>query len=229
MTRRSWAARVFQRLDAVIAVNQEIADFMLRCGVGAERVHLISPHAPVQAAAELPAEIGAFFAAHDPVLLSVGLLEPEYDLPLQIRVLERVRRNHQNAGLVMIGSGSREAELRALMAEQPYREHMLLTGDVPHASTVRAIQDCRMLLRTTHYDGDALSVREALDLGTPVIATDNGMRPPACRLIPAPPAIDPLAARIEELLQEPVGARQAVGQSDTKNLEAVLGLYRSIL
>ena len=32
-------------------------------------------------------------------------------------------------------------------------------------------------LCTTLYDGDAVSVREGLDLGTPVIATENGMHP----------------------------------------------------
>ena len=44
--------------------------------------------------------------------------------------------------------------------------------------------DCTILLRTTLYDGDAVSVREALWIGTPVIASDNGMRPEGVRLVP---------------------------------------------
>src|SRR5438105_8526009 len=39
--------------------------------------------------------------------------------------------------------------------------------------SLRAIADADVLLRTTLYDGDAISVREALYLGTPVVATDN--------------------------------------------------------
>jgi hypothetical protein len=131
----------------------------------------------------------------------------------------------------MIGSGSLDLKLRALIAKQTYAEHLLLAGDTPHASTLRAIQDCRMLLRTTHYDGDALSVREALDMGTTVIATDNGMRPAGCHLIPKPPQRDALLAQIEKVLAEPqqkVAAPQ-VSEAGTENLDRVIALYESLL
>ena len=65
-----------------------------------------------------------------------------------------------------------------------YAEHVLLCGDVPHAITMTAISRAELMLRTTLYDGDAVSVREALHLGTPVIASDNGMRPAGVHLIP---------------------------------------------
>lgn len=232
ITPSSFASRVFRQLDAIIAVNQQIADFFRKqCAVPDERVHLISPHATVRAEAELPAAMQQFFDTHAPLLLSVGLLEPEYDLPVQIETLGHVRARHPNAGLVMIGSGSLDAELRALIAKQPYAEHLLLAGDTPHGSTLRAIQDCRMLLRTTHYDGDALSVREALDMGTPVIATDNGMRPAGCHLIPKPPQREPLVEKIENVLAEPpqkVTTSRAT-EAGTENLDRVIALYESLL
>lgn len=229
VTPRSPASILFRRLDAVVAVNQQIADFFReQCGVPGERVHLISPHATVRAEAELPPALQTFFDAHDPLLLSVGLLEPEYDLPVQIETLGRVRQKHPNAGLAMIGSGSLEGQLRTLIAQQPYAEHLLLAGDTPHASTLRAIRDCRLLLRTTHYDGDALSVREALDMGTPVIATDNGMRPPGCYLIPSPPTVEALSGQIEEALREPPRAA-AAPDAGARNLDAMLDVYRRVL
>ena len=55
------------------------------------------------------------------------------------------------------------------------------------------------MLRTTWYDGDALSVREALHFGLPVIATDNGMRPAGVRLIP-PRDLKELLAAIDDAL-----------------------------
>ena len=39
-----------------------------------------------------------------------------------------------------------------------------------------AMSRITIFLRTTLYDGDSISVREALHLGVPVIASDNGMR-----------------------------------------------------
>ena len=230
ITPASFASRIFRRLDAVIAVNQQIADFFVRqVGMPPERVHLISPHASVKVSGELPPELQGFFDAHDPLLLSVGLLEPEYDLPLQIRTLGEIRKSHPNAGLLMIGSGSLEQALRREIAAQPCAKHILLPGDVPHAATLRAIQDCRMLLRTTHYDGDALSVREALEIGTPVIATDNGMRPEGCYLIPAPPQLEPLLEGIETVLAAATPQPSGPVAAGIQNLDAVLEVYRNLL
>ena len=45
----------------------------------------------------MPDGLGAFFAAHDPVLLTVGGLEPEYNLGQQIDVLGFVREHSPSA------------------------------------------------------------------------------------------------------------------------------------
>lgn len=226
-TRRSLAAFVLRSFDAVIAVNEEIATFLRRCGVRKDRLTVVCPHSFADMSASLPEPLNAFYAAHDPVLLSVGLLEPEYDLPLQIEALGRVRERHPKAGLVMIGSGSLEPDLRARIAATPYPSHLLLPGDVPHPATLRAIHDCAILLRTTHYDGDSISVREAAEMGTPVIATDNGMRPPGCRLIPSP-SLEPLLQAIDDTLTGPRPA-QPSGSVGVRNLDAVLAIYRALL
>jgi len=229
ITYRSPAARILRRFDAVIAVNEEIAGFFRRCGVRDERLNVISPHASSDTRAELPEPLSSFYAAHDPVLLSVGLLEPEYALPLQISALGQIRQRRPRAGLIMIGSGSQDSDLRSAITRTSYSADLLLPGDVPHEVTLRAIRDFSILLRTTHYDGDSISVREALDLGTPVIATDNGMRPPGCRLIPSP-SLEPLVEAIEDTLL--AGARSRTytrGCEGTKNLDAVLAIYESLM
>lgn len=183
---RSLAAIAFRRFDAVVGVNDELCSLFRRVGVPAGRVHHIVPYLP-----EGPADhsaigrpdVAAFLSGHRPVLTTVGLLEPEYDLGLQVRALGEVIRTHDNAGLLIIGSGSQERALRELIAAQPWAERILLAGDVPHADTLAAIGRSDLVLRTTRYDGDAISVREALTLGTPVLATDNGMRPAGVHLI----------------------------------------------
>ena len=182
----SFRGFVFRRLDAIIAVNAEIAGLFRRFGVPASRIHLICPYAPVvmREGAPLPEAIERFRQTHTPLLTTVGLLEPEYDLGLQIRALGTLRRAFPNAGLVVIGSGSLQSELRALLATEPAGEHVLMCGDVAHADTVRVMAGSDAFLRTTLYDGDSVSVREALQLGVPVIASDNGMRPAGVNLIP---------------------------------------------
>ena len=226
--RRTLRGLVFRRLDRVIAVNPAIVSLFERFGVAPERVRLISPFAmpDTTPAAALPAPLGDFAAVHRPLLLTVGLLEPEYDLPLQIEALGRVRERFPKAGLVILGSGSLHAPLRDAIAATPYAEAILLHGDAPHPVTLRAIADSDLLLRTTWYDGDALSVREALHLGTPVIATDNGMRPDGVERIPARDP-DALLTAITRRLAEgvPPARRPATGDD---NLQTVLDLYREL-
>jgi glycosyltransferase involved in cell wall biosynthesis len=220
---------VFRRLDAIVAVNAEIADLFGRFGLPPDRVRLIPPYAApaLDGNIALPERIRRFFETHRPVLATVGLLEPEYDLGLQIETLGAIRREFSEAGLVLIGAGSLERDLRDRIARQPWSEHILLCGDVAHKATLRVIAASDALLRTTLYDGDAISVREALHLGTPVIATDNGMRPAGVHLI-AMSDSGALAQAVSAVIRS--GKRTAPrAASGEDNLEAVVRLYRELL
>lgn len=230
-TARRWSLRgfIFRRLDGLIGVNEEIVKLFSQFGVPPEQVRLIPPHAfrANEKAATLPPRLETFFRQHDPVLITVGLLEPEYDLALQVNVLGKVRQSHPRAGLLVIGSGSLEEELRNRIQSMPYAGHILLAGDVPHPVTLRAIIESDLFLRTTLYDGDSISVREALHYKVPVIATDNRMRPEGVVLIPAS---DPVALHnaIETELARP-SSRREYSQVDESKLESVLCFYEELL
>jgi glycogen synthase len=223
----SLAGFVLRRFDGLIGVNPEIMEFFRRLGVSRDRTRLILPHSFMpeeQHVAAFPQPLASFLGEHSPVLISVGLLETEYDLPLQIAVLGQVREKFPSAGLLLIGSGSLEQELRNKIQEYPYAKHVLLCGDVPHATTTAAIARADLMLRTTLYDGDAVSVREALHLGTPVIASDNGMRPAGVHLIPKAD-LQALRQAIEDRLAQPARAKYESGGDDS-NLQAVVDFYR---
>ena len=85
----------------------------------------------------------------------------------------------------------------------------------------------RILLRTTLYDGDAISVREALQVGTPVIATDNAMRPPGVSLIPKSD-LPALLRAIEQQLAQPARPKE-MSRADESNLQAVFDFYQDLL
>ena len=116
--------------------------------------------------------------------LARAYLKRNMNIELQIEALEEIVKEFSRAGLLIAGSGSLEEELRDLINKKGHSERVLMTGDVDHKIALNLTDDCDILLRTTLYDGDAISVREALFLETPVIATDNGMRPEGVYLIP---------------------------------------------
>jgi glycogen(starch) synthase len=219
---------VFRRFDRIIAVNQAIVDLFLKFGVPQSSIRLILPHSIPAALppAELPDRLRNFLDAHEQILLTVGLLEAEYDLPLQIDVLERVHRTHPKAGLIIAGSGSLEQDLRSHIASKPYASDILLYGDMPHAITLSLIRQCDLFLRTTLYDGDSVSVREALHVGTPVIASDNGMRPDGCILIPKC-NIEALAEAIDANLGRALST-PALQRENDANLASVFQLYQEL-
>jgi glycosyltransferase involved in cell wall biosynthesis len=220
---------IFRRLDRIISVNEEMVAMFKRFGVSADRIRLIPPHGFLQnPASQLRPEIADFFQSHTPVLATVGGLEPEYDIPLQVDVVGDLLPRFPSLGLVIIGAGSLERQMRDLIGSKPYSSHMLLCGDVDHAETLRVIQECRILLRTTLYDGDSIAVREALHFGTPVIATDNGMRPAGVHLMDAP-GRDGCRLAIERILAEPASASPKLREElNDNNLLAVLRLYREL-
>jgi glycosyltransferase involved in cell wall biosynthesis len=223
--RRSLRGFVLRRFDFVIGVNQEIIDFFLRLGIPESRARLIPPHsvALTKIAGQLVEPLASFFAEHERILISVCGLEPEYDVRRQIEVMAHVLGRFPNTGLAIIGSGSLEASLSELIEATPYRRHVLLCGDVPHDVTLRAIADSDALLRTTLYDGDAISVREALYLGTPVIATENGMRPGGVDLVPIADT-EALADAIERRLHAGK-PKQAFVLPGDENLADILKIY----
>lgn len=225
---RSKTGWVLRRFDAVIGVNQELCDFFAKVGIPGSRIHHMVPHIsrpPRPDRTEPHDALERFRASHDPLLLTVGLLEPEYDLPRQIQTLEAVRERFPGAGLAIIGSGSLQHDLERLIQEVPWGDHVLLCGDVPHEQTLAAIATSNVVLRTTLYDGDAISVREALDAGTPVVATDNGMRPMGVHLVPVEDS-SALEQAIFSVLSESAEVAAASNRSSSDAVEDLLEIYR---
>lgn len=226
--RASVTGAALRSLDHLIAVNQEIATVFHKYGVSASRTSVIEPHSPGLApvALELPAALTAFVAAHDPLLLTVGLLEPEYNLDFQLAILPEIRRHYPSAGLAIIGSGSLEERLRDQRRRSPVANHIGLWGDVPHAQTLAVINKAAALLRLTSYDGDAISIREALHFGTPVVATDTGLRPEGVHLVRQLAENDVISS-LTAALSSPRVRDSASPTND--NLERILEVYRSVL
>jgi glycosyltransferase involved in cell wall biosynthesis len=217
-------------LDRVVAVNEEIAAWFRQVGVEANRVRVISPYALPSGppAVEPPEPLRSFLALHRPVLVSVGGLEPEYDPLLQVEALGRLREKFPRAGLVLVGAGSLRAELRRRADEGQYGEHVLLCGDVEREVALRVVASSDLMLRTTLYDGDSISVREAVHFGVPVVATDRAPRPEGVRVVPAQDL-----ARLCEAAEQCLGngaARPAPAAGPgEENLASVLALYEEML
>ncbi|HEX8287350.1 MAG TPA: glycosyltransferase [Pyrinomonadaceae bacterium] len=225
----SRAGFVFRLYRKVIGVNPLMLELFEKFGVKKDRAHLIRPffHQKPDESVKVPPRLKEFAEKSNPFLLTVCLLEEAYDLFMQVDAMEKVLEKLPNSGLMIIGSGSLEEKLKAAIAEKPYKNRVFLTGDVPHAVTLHLINRADILLRTTVFDGDAIAVREALFLETPVIATDNGMRPEGVHPIPMRDA-ESLIEKIEFLAKREKKPKTEKAD-DWSNISAVLKIYDEIL
>lgn len=226
--RNSLRGAIFRRVEQIIAVNPLIAGVFEKYGIGQKKISVIYPfvHRNPDKSVEIPSNLKKFAEKHSPFLLTVCLLEDTYDLFMQIDAIEKVLQKLPDAGLMIVGSGSLDADLKTAIAGKSYADRIFLTGDVEHKITLHLINKADILLRTTKFDGDAIAVREALFLDTPVIATDNKMRPADVHLIPIHDP-DALVETIEKLARcSPLA--KTVRPDDRRNIIEVLDVYNKI-
>ena len=214
-------------VDLLIGVNDQILDMFKAYGLNGSRTRRIlpfelkhpDPNVPI------PADIDSAIRDFDPLLLSVGGLEPEYNNEFLISAMPSIVDRFPNAGLAIVGSGSLEKSLRI---PDNLEQKVILTGDLEHEVTLHLIERADLLLRVTDYDGDSIAVREAIHLGTGVVASDNAMRPSGVFLLKRPFTAEELVKTIE-LAAEAQSVYQETNGPEGRNANLIVEAYKELL
>lgn len=111
-----------------------------------------------------------------PIFVIVGTIEARKNHMLLLRVWERLvqRLGDQTPELVIIGQRGWEAEdvFARLDRMDPARDHVHEMGRCDDATMLALIRRARALLMPSYIEGFGIPVIEALQQGTPVIATN---------------------------------------------------------
>jgi glycosyltransferase involved in cell wall biosynthesis len=165
---------------------------------------------------------------HRPLVSTALFFRPEYGFELLVDALERLRADFPSLGCLVLGDGEGAAAAGRALARRDARDWVLLAGDVPHPLCLALIARSDLFVRPALADGDAISVREALALSVPVVASDAGPRPAGVTLF-ASGERDALAARIGERLRAPRPRRASAERDEPgerRALERLLEIYR---
>ena len=166
--------------ERVIAVSSELADFFVRIGVEQALVVEVGPLLPGIADAStrpIRESVERFIRRHDPILLTVGVMVPRYDLETIVAVFEEIRVSHPHAGL-LIASGSADSssefarKLGARLNEQG--DSVCLLEDVDHSELLAMMSRSDVMIRGSETESYGLCRVEAILAGTPVVATARG-------------------------------------------------------
>jgi glycosyltransferase involved in cell wall biosynthesis len=155
------------------------------------------------------------------VLSTALFFRPEYGFDLLVSAIAKLRVRYPSIGCLVMGGGEQESEARALVRDSGLDNHMWLLGDVDHAQCLAAISRSDLFLRTTLYDADSISIREALAMAVPVVASRVGARPEGVFLF-QPGDLADLLSKIESGL----AFERVAAVSGTGEMERLMEIYR---
>jgi glycosyltransferase involved in cell wall biosynthesis len=201
---RGWRRRIARltcRLySRVICVSPAVRDAVVLLGQPTDRTD-IAPAYLETALTEvsLDHQIAAWTENHRPLLSTALFFRPEYGFDLLVSAIAKLRVRYPSVGCLVMGSGEQESEARKRVRDFGLENHMLLVGDVMHAQCLALISRSDLFLRTTWFDADSISVREALALGVPVVASRVCARPKGVILF-QPGDVTDLLSKIESAM-----------------------------
>jgi glycogen synthase len=211
----------------VVCVNGQIRSALGRLGFDLRKTLMMPAFLfDEQEMEQLDAVLERELSRFKPLLSLVAFFREEYGVEFMIEALGRLAEQYPNIGCVVMGSGEGERKLRRLAAKKGIAERMIWLGDLNHGECLNVIKQSAIFVRPTLIDGDSVSVREALKLGVPVVASDVGYRPPEVLLFNRADVED-LVTKCAAALSGAASAGQKQS-TDSNSILPLLKVYKTI-
>lgn len=249
-TQRLVELQVYKLAHAVVVNADAVKRQLLKDGVRASKIVIVHngldmarvrPPAGVGreemlAALNLPRDGSRRF-----VTIVANLRHEVKDIPTFLRAAARVRAQVPEAAFVVAGEGELTEIMRELAARSGLRDSIFFMGRCTHIAELLAVSDVCVL--SSKAEGFSNSILEYMAAARPVVVTDVGGAREAVTegetgYLVRPGDDETMAARVAELLRDPVRARK-MGEagrdvierkfSCEAQLEATLSLYGTLL
>ncbi len=182
-----------RRMDRIVALSNEQQIFYRKLGVAPDRIirwHTSIPIGLKPDPSLLPAEVLELFPTdtteEDVMLMTSGYPTQSYGYEACVELLDHLS-DEISCRLVVIlyGIGSDplyEKELRRKLLKHP---KVILLGPLPAEGFLALLSKVSLYLRPSTVDSYGLAIQDALDMGTPCLASDVCSRDPRCKIFPA--------------------------------------------
>jgi glycosyltransferase involved in cell wall biosynthesis len=197
--RRSKMARfALQRADRLVVPSGYLVEVFRRFGLEARPVPNIVSFSQFAFRLRRPLE---------PLLICTRGFEPYYSVDLVVRAFAKVKAVYPQARLLLVGRGSLEAEVRALVHHLKL-ENVEFAGAVSREKIGALYNQADIFMNASWLDNMPVSILEAFACGTPVVSTaPEGIRymveHERTGLLCAPGDWNGLAENVLRLLREP--------------------------
>lgn len=114
------------------------------------------------------------YSKYDHIVLYVGRLSREKNIPNLLRSIPDVVDNFPGTLFLIVGSGDARAELEKLVQQLSINRNVVLEGAVSHDILADYYYSSDITVIPSNYEGYGLVAVESLACGRPVIMTDTG-------------------------------------------------------
>jgi len=220
-----WILRAFVR---VVCVNGEIRRAVEHLGVPGQGVIVIPAFLGVGPVPELAPSDRALIHDFRPLLVAIagGEQDPERGLAVLLHAMKQLVASFPNGGAVLLG-WQVGPKTRPLIAELGLARYAVCPGEVSHDRCLALLRSADVFVRSTFVDGDAITVREALAFGVPVVASDTAFRPEGVTMFRKGDASD-LAAKLTQVLTTPGAAARPPRAPNQQPAMALWQLYSTL-
>lgn len=108
-------------------------------------------------------------------ILYVGRLDPEKNINILLEALHilKLKNNVDNIQCTIIGRGSEEKKLHALVKSYSLTDSVHFTGKISLADVIQSYQNCSIYVLTSWYELESMSTLEAMACGCPILIADS--------------------------------------------------------
>lgn len=202
---------IVRRADSVRVVSTTEQAKLIRLGVPPERIANLgwmSDVARFDGVDGRPVRTRLLQPPYARLVLFVGRLVKQKDLPTLLRAAALVRRERPNVRFGLVGGGPEEPSARRLAEQLGLGAGVVFLGSVPHADVPAYYAACDVFALPSRYEGNARVLAEAAAAAKPAVTTDvSGARDTVLDAVSGyvVPVGRPdlLAARLLDLLADP--------------------------
>lgn len=158
------AVALMKRSDAIRVVSSSQKKNLIAHGVDERKIR-VTPYSITMEPLPSTADPSS------PLVLFVGRFSPEKNLPLWIRVAERVAREFPSSRFAMLGDGPGRPDVEAMVERCGLARRFDFPGKVDYADLPAWYARASALLLTSDYEGLPRVAVEAMRSGVPVVST----------------------------------------------------------
>lgn len=202
--RRALARAALAGYARIVAVSGAVRDAVIGCGVPASKVVVYPAFCASRVVpGKAPSGLERILARRAPLMAFAHHPSKVYGRALMFEALKLASERLPDIGLAVFGPQTRSAEFAA--DARRFRVEGLIEdfGELAHGEALGLLTRCQAFVRPTTADGDAISVREALALGVPCVASDVCARPEGAVCFRSGDARDLVEKLVQALLAPP--------------------------